>query len=73
MRAGDARRTGHRFMSARLAAREFWHPTGRLEHLRLLLGHADFSTTLRYGRLAAVDVAEAHSTADPARSLKVRV
>jgi site-specific recombinase XerD len=55
------------------AAVAFLRRGGRLEHLRLLLGHAEFSTTLRYGRLAAVDVAEAHATADPARGLKVRV
>lgn len=45
---------------------------GRLEHLRLLLGHAEYRTTLGYARLAGTDVAEAHANVDPTKTLKHR-
>src|SRR3712207_3625137 len=43
---------------------------GRLETLRLMLGHSDYKTTLHYARLAGTDVAEAHEVADPTKTLK---
>lgn len=46
---------------------------GRVETLKLLLGHATLDQSLHYGRLAGVDLAAAHAIADPARSLKTRV
>lgn len=46
---------------------------GRIEVLRAMLGHSSLRMTLHYARIAGVDLAEAHATADPARSLKTRV
>lgn len=46
---------------------------GRLETLRAMLGHTSLRMTLHYARIAGVDLIAAHETADPARSLKVRV
>lgn len=43
---------------------------GRLETLRLMLGHSEYTTTLHYARLAGTDVAEAHELADPTKTLK---
>lgn len=45
---------------------------GSLETLRLIMGHSDYATTLKYARLAGSDVVEAHATADPTRTLKHR-
>lgn len=45
---------------------------GRLETLRAIMGHSSFELTLHYARLAGVDLAAAHDTADPTRSLKTR-
>jgi integrase/recombinase XerD len=46
---------------------------GRVETLRAMLGHTTMEMTLHYARIAGVDLSAAHETADPARSLKVRV
>ena len=46
---------------------------GRVEVLRSLLGHSTLDMSLHYARIAGIDLTEAHITADPARSLKVRV
>lgn len=46
---------------------------GKLETLRLLLGHSDLKMTLHYARLAGVDVCNGHQQADPANLLKGRV
>jgi integrase/recombinase XerD len=46
---------------------------GKVESLRAMLGHTTLTMTLHYARIAGVDLAAAHETADPARSLKVRV
>jgi site-specific recombinase XerD len=45
---------------------------GRLETLRAIMGHSAYELTLHYARLAGVDLAAAHDTADPTRSLKAR-
>ena len=41
--------------------------------LKAMLGHTTLDMTLHYARIAGVDLTAAHETADPARSLKVRV
>jgi integrase/recombinase XerD len=64
------RANAHKFRHS--AAVTYLRNGGRLETLRLMLGHSDYSTTLHYARLAGSDVAEAHSTADPAKALKHR-
>lgn len=46
---------------------------GRIEVLRAMLGHSNLKMTLHYARIAGVDLAAAHETADPVRSLKTRV
>jgi hypothetical protein len=38
-----------------------------------MLGHSTLDMTLHYATLAGTDLTTAHETADPARSLKVRV
>jgi len=41
--------------------------------LTVLLAHTTLDMARHYARIAGVDLAEAHETADPARSRKVRV
>lgn len=55
------------------AAVHYLRSGGRLETLRAMLGHTDFEMTLHYARIAGVDLATAHETCDPVRSLRVRV
>jgi len=55
------------------AAITYLRAGGRVETLRAMLGHAKLDQTLHYARIAGVDLIAAHATADPARSLKVRV
>ena len=55
------------------AAVQYLRGGGRVEALRAMLGHSTLDMTLHYARIAGVDLAAAHETADPARSLKVRV
>jgi hypothetical protein len=45
---------------------------GKLETLPAIMGHSTFDLTLRYARLAGVDLASAHELADPARALRSR-
>lgn len=52
------------------AAVQYLRNHGQLETLRLLLGHADYKTTLHYARLAGLDVQDAHLTADPLQALR---
>ncbi|MDP9374949.1 MAG: tyrosine-type recombinase/integrase [Chloroflexota bacterium] len=54
------------------AAVQYLRGGGRIEALKALLGHSTLDMTLHYARIAGVDLAAAHATADPARSLKVR-
>lgn len=46
---------------------------GKAEALKAMLGHTTLDMTLHYARIAGVDLASAHATADPAKSLKTRV
>ncbi len=55
------------------AAIQYLRSGGKVEALKTMLGHSTLDMTLHYARIAGVDLAEAHATADPARSLKVRV
>lgn len=61
----------HKFRHS--AAIQYLRGGGRLETLKAMLGHTTLNMTLHYARLAGVDLTTAHETADPARSLKVRV
>jgi len=61
----------HKFRHS--AAITYLRNGGRVETLRSLLGHTTLAMSLHYARVAGVDLAAAHETADPARSLKVRV
>jgi integrase/recombinase XerC len=45
---------------------------GKLETLRVLLGHSRLDQTLGYAQIAGIDVTNDHRTADPARLLKGR-
>lgn len=55
------------------AAIQYLRNGGKVEALKAMLGHSTLDMTLHYARLAGVDLTTAHETADPARSLKVRV
>lgn len=55
------------------AAVEYLRQGGRLETLRVMLGHSSLMMTLHYARLAGVDLVSAHEQADPLRSLKTRL
>lgn len=55
------------------AAIQYLRSGGRVEMLKAMLGHTTLDMTLHYARIAGVDLTAAHETADPARSLKVRV
>lgn len=61
----------HKFRHS--AAITYLRSGGRIETLKAMLGHTTLDMTLHYARIAGVDLTEAHATADPARSLKVRV
>jgi len=61
----------HKFRHS--AAIQYLRSGGRVEVLRSMLGHTTLDMTLHYARIAGLDLAEAHATADPARSLKTRV
>ncbi len=61
----------HKFRHS--AAIQYLRSGGRVEVLRTMLGHSTLGMTLHYARIAGVDLATAHETCDPARSLKVRV
>lgn len=51
------------------AAVQYLRNGGKLETLRLLLGHSTLMMTLHYARLAGVDVINGHDTADPLRAV----
>jgi integrase/recombinase XerD len=55
------------------AAVTYLRSGGRVETLKTMLGHSTLDMTLHYATLAGTDLTTAHETADPARSLKVRV
>ncbi len=61
----------HKFRHS--AAIQYLRSGGRVEVLRSMLGHTTLDMTLHYARIVGLDLAEAHATADPARSLKTRV
>ena len=61
----------HRFRHS--AAIQYLRGGGQVQNLRAMLGHSTLEMSLHYARVAGVDLTEAHMTADPARSLKVRV
>ncbi len=61
----------HKFRHS--AAIQYLRNGGKIETLRAMLGHTTLTMTLHYARIAGVDLAAAHETADPARNLKVRV
>jgi len=61
----------HKFRHS--AAITYLRNGGKIETLRAMLGHTTLTMTLHYARIAGVDLSAAHETADPARSLKVRV
>lgn len=54
------------------AAVTYLRSGGRVETLKAMLGHSTLDMTLHYARIAGVDLVEAHTTADPTRSLKTR-
>lgn len=60
----------HKFRHS--AAVQYLRNGGRVEVLRVMLGHSTLDMTLHYARIAGVDVAAAHDIADPTRSLKRR-
>lgn len=55
------------------AAVEYLRGGGRVETLRVMLGHTKLDMTLHYARIAGVDLTTAHETADPARRIRTRV
>ena len=57
----------------RSAATQYLRGGGRLENLKAVLGHTTLQMSLRYARLAGVDLATAHEVADPARALRTRI
>ena len=61
----------HKFRHS--AAITYLRNGGRVETLRAMLGHSTLDMTLHYARIAGVDLAAAHETADPVKSLKTRV
>lgn len=54
------------------AAIQYLRSGGRVENLRAMLGHTTLDMTLHYARIAGVDLAEAHQTVDPTKTLKTR-
>lgn len=54
------------------SAIQYLRSGGRIENLRAMLGHSSLQITLHYARIAGVDLAEAHETADPTKALKTR-
>ncbi len=61
----------HKFRHS--AAITYLRNGGRIETLRAMLGHTTLTMSLHYARIAGVDLVAAHETADPTKSLKVRV
>jgi site-specific recombinase XerD len=55
------------------AAIQYLRSGGRVEELRTLLGHSSVEMSFHYARIAGVDLTMAHATADPARSLRIRI
>lgn len=55
------------------AAIEYLRGGGRVEVLKVLLGHSTLAMSLHFARIAGIDVEEAHHTADPNRRRKTRV
>ncbi len=53
------------------AAVQYLRGGGWIETLKAMLGHSTLDMILHYARIAGVDLATAHVTANPARSLKV--
>lgn len=60
----------HKFRHS--AATQYLRNGGRVEVLQKVLGHSSLTLTLHYAKIAGVDVAAAHDTADPTLSLKGR-
>jgi len=54
------------------AAIQYLRAGGRVENLRVMLGHTTLDMTLHYARIAGSDLAEAHQTVDPTKTLKTR-
>jgi integrase/recombinase XerD len=54
------------------AARHYLRNGGRVEALRVMLGHSTLDMTLHYARLEGADLTAAHETADPASKLRGR-
>lgn len=52
------------------AAIQYLRAGGRVENLRVMLGHSTLDMTLHYARIVGADLVEAHQTADPTKSLK---
>lgn len=54
------------------AAIQYLRSGGRVENLRVMLGHTTLQMTLHYARIAGADLAEAHQIVDPTKTLKSR-
>ena len=70
-KAADVHANPHKWRHS--AAVQYLRGGGRVEALKAMLGHSTLDMTLHYARIAGVDLTAAHETADPARSLRVRV
>jgi site-specific recombinase XerD len=55
------------------AAVQYLRNGGKVEALKTMLGHSTYDLTLRYARLAGVDLVEGHRQADPVKALKTKL